>query len=436
MPIVGHNSRYLANIQRAYDSHTRLQQNENKTTALGAIGTIGFAILMVVAVFPIGQTSILRPLGVLTAACVLIGIAGGIGSLFAFFVSPQIRAYNRIAIYIAFFSLAASCGLVDRLIRGRGSNFRIPVFVLIVAFGLWDQTGNGWFRSKIANDRYVVATESRTDAEFFSSWEQTNANGTVFCLPFIAFPETNHSGTLSGYDHARGYLHTKTARWSYGAMKGREDDLWQREVVLRPALQLLDAIIFRGFDTIFIDLRGYEGNVGVEKQKELMASLGVDCPVRIHPDGKQFLYDLRPYCERRRRELGAEYDRLAKRENDDVRFLWLDGFVSFQNVGEEWKHRLCQTSGILVVVNPSNETRTLVVDAIFRTDLASDSQLEIDGEIWRESLTISRNTQPSQRTLTIPPGRNHVSFRCKLSREYVPYDSRRLAFFVALFRTS
>ena len=48
---------------------------------------------------------------------VLLGTIGGLGSMFAFFVSPMLRAYNRISIFIEYVSILAVALLVNELIR-------------------------------------------------------------------------------------------------------------------------------------------------------------------------------------------------------------------------------------------------------------------------------------------------------------------------------
>ncbi|MBO0800330.1 MAG: hypothetical protein J2P31_16030, partial [Blastocatellia bacterium] len=89
--------------------------NENDDATLGVIGTIGFMTLLgwlACNVFNKGreenQTQILLgQLSVLNITAFLLGTIGGFSVIFALFVSPQIRSYNRISIYIAFFSLFA-----------------------------------------------------------------------------------------------------------------------------------------------------------------------------------------------------------------------------------------------------------------------------------------------------------------------------------------
>ena len=59
------------------------------------------------------------------------------------------------------------------------------------------------------------------------------------------------------YSHFRGYLHSKTLRWSYGTMKGREGDSWQRRVAAKPLSELVDALALAGFSGIYVDRYGY-----------------------------------------------------------------------------------------------------------------------------------------------------------------------------------
>ena len=47
------------------------------------------------------------------------------------------------------------------------------------------------------------------------------------------------------YDHLVGYLHSKTLRWSYGAMRYRETDRWLSKVSAEPIDQLVPSIVRR-----------------------------------------------------------------------------------------------------------------------------------------------------------------------------------------------
>ena len=133
---------------------------------------------------------------------------------------------------------------------------RWPAFLALAAFGVWDQTDRRWFTPAFAAERAATAERFRADAAFFAEVERTMPGGSVFTLPFVAYPETFSVGKLSGYDHARGYLHTDSLRWSFGAMEGREADLWQREVSVAPPAAMLPRLVARGFDGLLIDRRG------------------------------------------------------------------------------------------------------------------------------------------------------------------------------------
>src|SRR3712207_7344477 len=52
----------------------------------------------------------------------LVGTTGGVSAILAWVVSPQIRGWNRLSIFIAFFALAAVALLLDAL--GRRSEER------------------------------------------------------------------------------------------------------------------------------------------------------------------------------------------------------------------------------------------------------------------------------------------------------------------------
>src|SRR5204862_367728 len=79
------------------------------TGSLGLVGSIGFLYLL-------GRLCLRRPgrgtrladgLAVLTLAGLLLATVGGLGVVLSLLAAPEIRAYNRIVIFLAFFSFAA-----------------------------------------------------------------------------------------------------------------------------------------------------------------------------------------------------------------------------------------------------------------------------------------------------------------------------------------
>ena len=93
--------------------------NENEMSSLGAIGALGFLLLAGRALFgPLGKRDeLLHPLASLALGALLLGTVAGFGSLLALIVSPAIRSYDRISIYIGFLSLSAVALFLDGLSR-------------------------------------------------------------------------------------------------------------------------------------------------------------------------------------------------------------------------------------------------------------------------------------------------------------------------------
>src|SRR5262249_33986519 len=107
------------------------------------------------------------------------------------------------------------------------------------------------------------AERFRMDARFFQDVETYMLEGDpqappkIFTLPFVAYPQSDWTQERGSYEHARGYVHTSRLVWSFGAMKGREVDAWQREVAVLPATDMISRLLYRGFDGLIVDKRGY-----------------------------------------------------------------------------------------------------------------------------------------------------------------------------------
>src|SRR5205823_7319359 len=82
----------------------------------------------------------------------------------------------------------------------------------------------------------------------------------IFQLPYVAFPETVPPCRMAGYMPMRGYIHSRTLRWTYGGMKGREGDLWCRQVAAQPVAEMVDTLCYAGFGGVYVDRAGYPDN--------------------------------------------------------------------------------------------------------------------------------------------------------------------------------
>lgn len=242
---------------------------------LGFLGSVGFIVLVTLSVLrrPAGGPEIYGRLASLNLSAVLLATIGGVSSLFAMLVSPQIRAYDRISIYVALFAFMCLASLADSGIRWLRAR-RIPTVVVglvlsgILVLGLVEQTSPRFVpmyaeleRSYWGDRRFVASIEA-----------QMPPGAMIFQLPFQPFPESGPIVGMQAYESFRGYLHSDSLRWSYGSMRGR-DCGWHAQVAAEPIPALLARVQAAGFSGIWVDRRGY-ADQGAAVVDELSLTLG------------------------------------------------------------------------------------------------------------------------------------------------------------------
>jgi phosphoglycerol transferase len=177
-------------------------------------------------------------------------------------------------------------------------------FLLLVGFalflGILDQTGPSFIP-----DYVRTKSEYINDAEFVDQIQTAvPAGAMIFQLPYVQFPESPEIYGMRDYELFRGYLHSRTLRWSYGAMKNREDDVWQRKVAGLPIGEFVQTLGFAGFSGIYLDRYGYEDK-GLAILKDLSNALEVK-PLTSR-DGRLVFFNMTDY-DKRLREKYSEVD--------------------------------------------------------------------------------------------------------------------------------
>jgi phosphoglycerol transferase len=266
VPMMHHRVPALAKFSSSYYEAAPLV-TENVTACLGLVASAGFLILLAWLLGLRWQTTrdpTMTALSAMNVCCVLLATMGGFCSLLAFGVSPVIRCFNRISIFIAFFALLAVLFAFEKL-RERWGAFGWGFgLVLLVGLGLADQT-SGFFVPPYAQS----AASFHSDENFVRRIEAKVPAGTmIFQLPYMPFPE----GPPGEMALLRGYLHSKTLRWSYGAMTGRETDNWIKTTVLADGnlQRIFQVLTEKGFKGVYVDrqlLRDYDKIEGWLKQK-------------------------------------------------------------------------------------------------------------------------------------------------------------------------
>lgn len=268
LPLGSHRIPQLSSIASHYGKIAPLPNEGSET--LGMVGSIGFILLVAWLLFrnalvpylgDAGRVKVIDSLSAFNLFAVLLGTIGGLGSIFSLAVTAQIRCYNRISIYIAFFSLFTVFMLLGIAIRDHArtrllKSLAIVLVAVIVLVGVLDQTTDSFVppyeqtRSQYASD----------DAFIKSIEQKMPAGAMIFQLPYRPFPESPPMYGLQDYQQYIGYLHSYDLRWSYGAMKGRYEDLWQGYASGQTPGDMARTLSLAGFDGIYVDCSGYKDN--------------------------------------------------------------------------------------------------------------------------------------------------------------------------------
>ena len=436
LPIPDHRVPALARWRSAYDSVSRPIQADANAAMLGGVGVAGLLVAAVAVVRPRSRRRrVVRAVSVLVAGAFLIATVGGVGALFSDLINPAVRGLARMSVVLAFLALWLAVVALDRGLSRRWF-VRWPLFAGVTVLGLADTTPKDWGRYSRIEGRVFLKNRYADDRTFYQCIETHLDGGTVFQLPFNDYPEgvLQRGTAMGGYDHARGYLHTTRTRWSFGAMKGREVDQWQREVAAAEVPEMLRRLVLRGIDGLVIDWRTYSPAASEALSKSVSVELRAATATAWHPGNFQSFYDLRPYRDRLKADLGGRYGELARAEVEAVRVLWFDGFASFEPLGREDAHRWCARRGEAWLVNPSDRTKRVTMTMVARTESAVPTTLSVTGDTWCEALPIDAASGSHAVTVEVPPGRHRVGFACPPPRDWVPRDARRHVFFLAQFR--
>jgi hypothetical protein len=253
-PICQHRIPFLSQLAVHYVENDGLAVGESSTACLGLIGSGGFLVLLAYSLgfkWPSSRSATIENLSALNLAALLLATVGGFSAVFAFSVSPVLRSYNRMSIYLAFFAVLLVAFLLERWqVRWFGDPRRQKLWwaalAVLLFLGIADQT------SPVFEPLYAEnAAAWNRDREFVQRIESALPEGAmVFQIPYPSFPATlpDHA-----YDFLRGYLHSSKLRWGCACMQGRRVDHWVRNDVMQGNSISMSAIMAAGFAGIYVD---------------------------------------------------------------------------------------------------------------------------------------------------------------------------------------
>jgi phosphoglycerol transferase len=277
LPVSDHRIGFLADLRERYEN--QVGSTEASFAALGVIGAFGLAFLVGTVLLAAVRTGaprgdpLLRYAAVSALVALFFSMTGGLAPIVSFLISPQLHAWNRLSVFIGFFALLAVALLLDRL----GGRLAWVVAAALIVVGALDQTTGAM------TPRYgEVAREWSSDGDWVDAVDAALPDGAaILQLPYVPFPSSPPVQRMVDYDHVRPYLHSDDLRWSYGAMKGRDEDLGDDVT----AAGARDA----GYAGIEVDRFGYADN-GAALEAELRSLTEVE-PV-VSPNGRLAFYRL------------------------------------------------------------------------------------------------------------------------------------------------
>lgn len=265
---------------------------ENFMSSLGMVGNVGFVVMCIA--FCLSFAS-LKPregddrllvdyISLMALIFILVGTVGGFGEIFNQLVTAQIRCYNRSSIFILALSLVMAAWLLEWLGRTKIGWLVYPLCVLVLGGGLFDQFycfGDHW--------QDGVYNQQKMYEDYFPAVEEALPEGSmVYQLPYMEFPEAGWVHNVGDYKLYIGYLFTDNLRWSYGAVRGRNEINRALNIDEGMSADFLRAIREAGFAAVYIDTDGYE-----DGGAEILAfynALGIE-PL-VSPDQKLYVYDI------------------------------------------------------------------------------------------------------------------------------------------------
>jgi len=407
LPVQQHRLSFLSDVNQRYTEATSTGYCEACFENLGAVGDVGFLWLCLLALASIvGVTgafavrAIHRSAALGVALSFAIATIGGLSGLIAFFLTHDIRGWNRMSLFIAFFSLLAIALLLDSAVRrlAKRSLGRVLVGALLVGtliLGVLDETST-YFVPKYAKD----AREWMSDAMFVKEIQARMPSGAaIFQLPYVPFPEGYGSVSTSvsvpnttfdtTYELARGYIHSEGLRWSYGAMKGRAAD-WQGELASKPLYLSLAAAATDGFQGLWVDPHGYSPKARTRLAPLLERLLGIQ-PL-YSPTHDLLFFDLRPFAQR-------------------LSQLYPPGQVQALHYATLHPLRtVCESDG-LGLINPSRDTRTATLTMRLSMHSVSSTKMFVHypGGVV-EQVSLETVAVALVKRLSLPPGSSIVSF--------------------------
>lgn len=424
----------LAKIaQKGLNAHFP-HENENVTARMGLYGGFGLLLIIFSSLRRGNGSGSLQPNAAIMGlgiATLLIITVGGFGAVINLLTLPDIRAYNRFSVYLAFFAIATTGFWLQSCINNSFLLKRIGygIATLFVTFSLYDQLldRNGLINlqkkdvKRANNERLIVK-------KLESIFEKDSA---ILELPFTGFPPLANFNKMESYDHVRPYLWSQHLKWSWPSFSQRHRE-WQAKMSILKGSNLINAAIYSGFSAIWIDRFAYSDN-----GEELISSLKVSRVKEINLNDSRFVVlDIRNTATYLKSSMAKSKfkENKSKMLGNGFSIGFDRGFYDEERTPKGDTFRWVNDKAKLSIINYSK----LPINVCVAFDIASSSkgQVKIDG--YERPIEINTNiTSKLTRFHLIlePNDSKELKFSTDLQRVYAPEDIRQLYFYIKDFST-
>lgn len=242
---------YNINVSEAFAAAPALESNA--LTNYGTWITFAAVLFTVWALFTRFRNQ-LTFLLTLTVVTILFFVPWGLNLFFAAFISPQIRAWNRLVPILLLLFLLMAATVAARISTPVWIAVSLAVVILVITAveSVWP------FRSIYAQNA-IDGTEITQAAQGYV--QQIDAklpeNCAILQLPYMVYPENAPILQINDYDHFLTSLTGTNKSWSYGAVKQTQASAWMSAQPEIPSLDHMATLAEAGFCGIHLDTRGY-----------------------------------------------------------------------------------------------------------------------------------------------------------------------------------
>jgi phosphoglycerol transferase len=332
-------------------------------------------------------------------------IMGGFNGVAGLFGIWLLRATDRYSIVILTILLLFLARQLTLLTRNWSRTGLATLCFFLLAIGMYDQIPPRYPELETAAQK-SIQSEKKLVSQIES---RLPPNAMVFQLPVYEFPEGAQIYAMRDYEHFRPYLHAHSLRFSYGAIRGRGTEIWQKEAEMAGPYELVKRLERYGFSAVLINKSGYPDNAIA--LVEAMRSLG------------------------KTRVLASSDDWICIRLNPVRHPVLPPSFDSRWHPLEPSNWRWSSGDASLVLQHPGPDVRT--VDLDFRLAVFNRRYIVIsvgDRTLF-DGVIDSGSPQTMDLKMTLKPGRNEIVFKTDRPGEFLSSgDSRKLAFSVIDFK--